>query len=313
MLQPRSVTGLAGHHTRRRRSAGCDRQASGLPVTRDSPLVLAVSAGALLARPAQEGGHMLDLYHAEPAANSLKTLIAIKEKGVAFISHFINLHKFEQHEPRFVTINPNGQVPALVHDGKVISESTVINEYLDDAFPGTPLRPADPYWRARMRIWTKFVDEYFCPALSFIAWHHMIRNITDKLSPEEFEAKIARIPLKEQQDKWRTSAKQGYTKEQLDNWGRQVRTSIERMEHQLGETPWLAGTDFSLADVSCFAMAASMPRMSPNLVNAQQTPRFMDWHSRVEARPGVQAALAMPNPVRDTLETSRSKMSGVLG
>ena len=53
--------------------------------------------------------------------------------------------------------------------------------------------------------------------------------------------------------------------------------------------------------------------MSPNLVNAQQTPRFMDWHSRVEARPGVQAALAMPNPVRDTLETSRSKMSGVLG
>jgi len=255
---------------------------------------------------------MLDLYHAEPAANSLKSLIAIKEKGVPFNSHFVNLHQFEQHEPWFVKVNPNGQVPALVHDGKVITESTVINEYLDDSFEGPPLRPADPYWRARMRIWTKFVDEYFCPALSFIAWHHMIHNITDKLTPEEFEAKVARIPLKEQQDKWRTAARQGYTKEQLDNWGRQVRTSIERMEKQLGETAWLAGDQFSLADVSCFAMASGMPRMSPALVNPKDTPNFMRWHGRMESRPGVQAALAMPNPVRDTLEASRSKMSSAL-
>jgi glutathione S-transferase len=163
-----------------------------------------------------------------------------------------------------------------------------------------------------MRIWTKFVDEYFCPALSFIAWHHMIHNITDKLTPEEFEAKVARIPLKEQQDKWRTAARQGYSKQQLDDWGRQVRTSIQRMETQLGETPWLAGEAFSLADVSCFAMAAGMPRMSPNLVNAKDTPHIMDWHQRMSARPGVQAALAMPNPVRDTMEAGRSKMSSVL-
>src|SRR6185436_16221496 len=162
------------------------------------------------------GGHMLELYHAEPMANSLKFLLAIHEKGVPFVSRFVNLHKFEQHEPAYVRVNPNGQVPALVHDGKVITESTVINEYLDEVFDGPALRPADPYWRARMRVWTKFVDEYFCPALSFIGWHHMIHNITDQLTPEEFEARVARIPLKEMRDKWRTSAKQGYTKEQLD-------------------------------------------------------------------------------------------------
>ncbi len=255
---------------------------------------------------------MLDLYHAEPAANSLKSLIAIKEKGVAFTSHFLNLHEFEQHEAWFVKINPNGQVPALVHDGHVITESTVINEYLDEAFAGPALRPGDPYGRARMRIWTKFVDEYFCPALSFIAWHHMIHNITDRLTPEEFEAKIKRIPLKEQQDKWRTAARQGYSKEQLENWGRQVRTSIERMERQLGETPWLAGSDFSLADVSCFAMVAEMPRMSPNLMNATATPQLMKWHAAMHGRAGVQAALAMPNPVRATMEAGRSGMAKAL-
>lgn len=248
---------------------------------------------------------MLELYHAEPMANSLKSLIAIHEKGVPFTSHLLNLHRFEQHEPWFTRINPNGQVPALVHDGRVITESTVINEYLDEAFDGPSLRPADPYGRARMRVWTKFVDEYFCPALSFIGWHFMIRNITDKLSPEEFEAKVARIPLKEMQDKWRTSAKQGYTQAQLNEWTRQVRTSVQRMEVTLAETPWLAGDHFSLADVSCFAMAVALPDRPLFSVNAQDTPRVMDWHARMTARPGVKAALAMPNLVQDTLEITQ--------
>lgn len=251
---------------------------------------------------------MLDLYHAEPMANSLKSLLAIHEKGVPFTSHFINLHEFEQHEPAYVAINPNGQVPALVHDGRVITESTVINEYLDEAFEGPPLRPADPYGRARMRIWTKFVDEYFCPALSFIGWHHMIRNITDKLTPAEFEAKLARIPLKEQQEKWRTSARQGYTPAQLEEWGRQVRVSIARMEKQLEETPWLAGPAFSLADISCFAMAVLAPTRMPQVVNAKDTPRVLEWHARMSERAGTKAALAMPNPVRDTIEAAGRTM-----
>jgi glutathione S-transferase len=251
---------------------------------------------------------VVDLYHAEPMANSLKSLLAIHEKGVPFNSHLVNLHKFEQHEPWYVRINPNGQVPALVHDGKVITESTVINEYLDEVFEGPPLRPADAYWRARMRIWTKFVDEYFCPALSFIGWHHMIRNITDKLTPEEFEAKLARIPLQEQREKWRTSARQGYTKEQLDEWARQVRVSVQRMEKQLSETSWLAGDAFSLADISAYAMLVHAPARMPNVTNTNNTPAVMDWHTRVTARSGVQAALAMPNPVLDTLEAAARSM-----
>ena len=249
---------------------------------------------------------MLDLYHAEPGANSLKVLIAFKEKSVPFNSHYVNLHLFEQHSPAFKKINPNGQVPALVHDGKVITESTVINEYLDDTHPEKPLRPADPYWRARMRIWTKFVDEYMCPAISYIAWHHFIKNITDKLSPEEFEAKLQEIPLKEQQDKWRTSAKQGYTKQQLDDWGRQVQASYEKIEKQLSETKWLAGDQFSLADVSVAAMSVGISKRPPSdNVNEKKFPRFFDWDRRVSDRAGVKAALAMPNHTMEGWATNR--------
>ncbi len=239
---------------------------------------------------------MLELYHAEPGANSLKALLAFKEKGVAFTSRYVNLHKFEQHSDWFKKINPNGQVPALVHDGKVITESTVINEYLDDIHPDiNPLRPADPYWRARMRIWTKFVDEYWAPAISHIAWHYFIKNITDQLTDEEFEARLKQIPLKEQQDKWRIAAREGFTPVQLENWARQVQTGIDRIEQQLSQTPWMAGEAFSLADISVAAVALNMPRSRSDAVNAERTPHLMDWHARMSAREGTKAALAMPS------------------
>lgn len=141
---------------------------------------------------------MLELYHAEPVANSMKVLICLKEKRIEFVSHYVNLLLFEQHEPEFVAINPNGQVPVLVHDGNVITESTVINEYLDDVFPEIPLRPGDPFLRARMRIWNKFVDEYFCPALSMIGWHLMVRRVARSLDGDRLKQALARIPLQEQ-------------------------------------------------------------------------------------------------------------------
>ena len=55
---------------------------------------------------------MLELYHFEPGANSLKSLLCLKEKGLDFVSHYVDLHEFEQHSPEYVKVNPNGQVPA---------------------------------------------------------------------------------------------------------------------------------------------------------------------------------------------------------
>ncbi|MBV8804227.1 MAG: glutathione S-transferase family protein [Sinobacteraceae bacterium] len=240
---------------------------------------------------------MLDLYHGGPGANSLKALLPLKEKGLEFTSHLLNLHNFEQHEPWFVKINPNGQVPVLVHDGQVLTESTVINEYVDETFPECPLRPAEAYGRAQMRIWTKFVDEYFCPALSFLGWHAMIRAAVQHLSPEELEAKVARIPLKEQRDKWRESAAQVWSQEQLGEWRRKVGVSIQRMEQGMAG-PWMLGQQFTLADVSLFSMLIGMPTRYADIVNEKDSPRVLEWYARMMERPGVKAALAIPQPAR---------------
>lgn len=243
----------------------------------------------------------LELYHAEPVANSMKPLICLKEKGLDFVSHYVDLLRFEQHEPAFVKINPNGQVPVLVHNGAIITESTVINEYLDDVFPEVPLRSKDPVARARMRVWSKFVDEYFCPALSMIGWHFLVRRVAKAIDKGEFEKLLERIPLQEQRDKWATVAGQSFTEEQLADSRRRCGVSIERAEKLLSTYRWLAGDEYSLADVNTYSMIAGIPRLMPEYMNEKTTPKTCAWLVRMNERPAVQAALAMPNKVPETL------------
>jgi glutathione S-transferase len=246
---------------------------------------------------------MLELYHAEPGANSMKCLHCLKEKQIEFVSHYVDLLRFEQHSPEFVKLNPNGQVPVLVHDGAIITESTVINEYLDEVFPEIPLRPADPVGRARMRIFSKFVDEYFCPALSMWGWHIMVRRIAQSFAKDEFEKILGRIPLKEQRDKWATVAGDSFTPEQLEDAKRKIGVSIERMEKILSESRWLAGPTYSLADINAYPMVAGVRRTFPEILNASVAPKSWAWLETVEERPATQAALAMENRVPQTLRT----------
>ena len=228
---------------------------------------------------------MLKLYSFGPGANSLKPLLALYEKGLSFESRFMNAGKFEHHEPWFVKINPNGQVPALDHDGKIITESTVICEYLEDVFPDqVPLRPKDPYLRAQMRIWTKWVDEYFCWCVSTIGWHNIIGNMTKTLSDEEFDKYVERIPLHEQRVKWRT-ARKGFDQKVLDEEYRKVAFSVKKLEARLKESKWLAGPEYSLADICNFAIAGGMERGFSQYVNEKDTPHLVDWIKRVQERP----------------------------
>lgn len=237
----------------------------------------------------------VELYHGEPGSNSLKVLQAIHEKGVPFVSHYINLSRFEQHEPEFLKINPAGQVPVLVHDGRVVTESTIINEYIDRVFDGPALRPADPYDEAQMRIWTKFVDDVFRPSLSFLAWHRLIPGLASRLPEGEFEKRLERIPLREKRDKWSLAARGGFTERELETWRHQLKDSVDRLEKGLSGREWLVADRFSLADIAMFSMAIGVPMSYPELMNTERTPHAMAWLARMRARPGVAAALAMPN------------------
>ena len=107
---------------------------------------------------------MLELYHWEPTANSGEVLILLKEKGLQFTGHYVDVLAFEQHAPAFLAVNPAAQVPVLVHDGRVIAETGFILQYLEAVFPEPSFIPASPRDRYWVNVWIKYVNEYVAPA-----------------------------------------------------------------------------------------------------------------------------------------------------
>lgn len=246
----------------------------------------------------------LTYYHAEPLANSLKSMVPLKEKGLDYTSVYVDLHRFEQHQPWFVALNPEGQVPVLDHDGTIVTHTTVINEYVEDAFPGTiPLRPADPAGAARMRYWNKFVDEHVMNFVSMHGWHRMVGAIARGIESGEFEQMVARIPLHEQREKWKT-ARSGFSEADLANATRKIEVAVDKVEAQLGASPWLAGDDYTLADINFYSHCGMMvERMFPEMEIGRRAPRLVDWRERVTARPAVADALRSEDRTAPGLRT----------
>ncbi|MGB3797497.1 MAG: glutathione S-transferase family protein [Alteraurantiacibacter sp.] len=189
-------------------------------------------------------------------------------------------------------MNPRGQVPALEDDGRIITESTVICEYLEDAHP-TPvkLRPESHFDTAQMRVWTKWVDEYFCWWVSTIGWHRHISKMVKGLSDHKFEQVVARIPIPEQQVKWRR-AREGFPQEMLDDEMRKIGVSVTRLDAHLRDNEWLAGDTFTLADICNFAIANGMEKGFAGLVNFQDTPGLVRWIEQINERPATKAMFA---------------------
>src|SRR5690606_2275275 len=145
----------------------------------------------------------LTLYHWEPNANSGKPMLTLVEKGVAFNSHYIDLLAFDQHKPDYLAINPMGTIPAMVHGGRLMNESTAIMEYVEEAFPGPALMPAGARDRWRVRWGMKFCDQWLGPSLSRLGWNVGIGPKVRERDPDELKAAIDRIPLPERRVAWR--------------------------------------------------------------------------------------------------------------
>jgi glutathione S-transferase len=97
----------------------------------------------------------IELFTAELCPFAMRVRLALSEKGVAAKEIEID----PRNKPAwFLKIAPHGQVPLLRHDGKLIWESSVICEYLDETFPAHPLLPEDCYARAEVRMWVTLAD-----------------------------------------------------------------------------------------------------------------------------------------------------------
>lgn len=238
---------------------------------------------------------MLELYHAGLTACSKKVRLCLKEKGLEYVSHFVDLGKFAQHDPNYLKLNPNGLVPTLVHDGAAIIESSVINEYLDDVFPDVPLRPSNPVERARARVWSKIADEALGPNMVVaFSGPSGIGKAARALGPAEVDRVLARIPLIERRNAIGKVARDGgFSHEEFAAAREKAEFIVRRAEQTLETGPYLAGSTYSLADINMIPfMDRYRERVIPDLFTDQETPRLCDWCDRILARPAVIATWA---------------------
>lgn len=197
----------------------------------------------------------LVLYDAMPSANSERVKIALHEKGLEYGRVTLVLAKKEQKKPEFLNLNPYGKVPVLNDGGKVLFESLIINQYLEEQYPHPPLLPKDPYLRARGRMLVDY-------ALNFI--HEPYWALRGEMMKKESERSAAAVA------------------EKRELLGR----LIQYLEEALEGRPYFLG-EFSLADIDVWPRLSRLEKFG-----ALPQPGLNAWLARMNERPSVKRLLS---------------------
>ena len=240
----------------------------------------------------------ITLYHGMASTCSKKVRMCLYEKGVAFESRLLDLQKFEQHRPEYLAVNPNGVVPTLVHDGRPIIESSIIVDYIDDVFPEPPLKPADPYERAQMRLWLKYSDDAAYKAVYAPTWQKLRHRAEEGLAKGKLAETLSSIPTAERRDRWEKMSTGGFTDQEVESAYGQMQICLARVDEQIRKTPWLAGQDFSLADIAMLPFIDRISNLRPEFLESPDLEALRGWLARAKKRPSFERAFAFSDDPR---------------
>jgi len=230
----------------------------------------------------------LTLYHNDMSVCAQKVRFTLEEKGLSYEDRHLNLRAGDQKDPAYLKLNPNGYVPTLVHDGFVVCESTVICEYIDDAFPTPALKPADAHGRARMRGFTKFIDAAIFPATGIvsmsIAFHHQYHPDVHAKMEAARPGWLANF----------RNLQKGVDNPPFPNAIRRLDQMLTDMETALSGhgKPWLTGDMFTLADIGNAPYVTRLDHLKFLAPMVARRPLTAAWYERLKARPGYQQGLA---------------------
>ena len=232
----------------------------------------------------------LVLFHGWRSSASRRVRLALAEKGLTYESRIIDMVKGEQHAPEYLAMNPNGVVPTLLHDGRVLYESSVICEYLDECFPHSPIRPADPYQRAVMRNFVRWIDEQCLPKLIVFNWSVSMQPVASGWSEQELQQRLARVPSAERREAWTRVARKPYTDEEKAEAMRGLLKLLDKMHELLADagSGWLVGDALSIADIAAAPFVMRIGELNgPALAQAADVNA---WWRRVRGRTSFAAA-----------------------
>lgn len=197
------------------------------------------------------------LYDAVPSSNSDRVKIALHEKGLSYDRTTLVLANKDQKRPEFLKLNPYGKVPVIDDDGKILFESCIINEYLDEKYPSPSLMPKDPYLRGRGRVLVDYALNYMHEPY----W---------ALRGEMLRAADAR------------------DKAIIDEKHRSLRELMQYLEAALGDKNYFLG-DLSLTDIAIIPRALRMEAYGA--LPAPALPKLNSWLQRMKERPSVRQIL----------------------
>ncbi len=234
---------------------------------------------------------MLELYHNETSVCAAKVRFALEEKELAWTGRHVDIFSGEQHRPEYRRLNPLGVVPTLVRDGIPFIESNIINEYLDDAFPQVPLRPADAAERAQMRLWTKQLDDSVHHATAVISYSIAYRFLQLAKPREEVEALLNGISDPERGERNRDLIYKGLDSRFFAGAIKRFDRLLTDMETALRQKAWLAGNNLSLADIGLAPYITRLERLQLSPM-WDRRPKLTDWFERIKERPACKRAIA---------------------
>jgi glutathione S-transferase len=236
---------------------------------------------------------MIELYHFGFSTCSQKVRLVLAEKGLDFVSHEVDLLGGAQHDPEYVKLNPNHVVPTLVHDGTALIESTLINEYLDEVFPDTPMRPSDPRGRHSVRLWTKLLDEKVHPATAVVTFAIGPRNLLLQQPADVRDANINAIPDPAQRAARQSVIDRGVEAPEFAGALARMVEFLDKVDAAITPGGWLFGDSFGLADAAALPYVLRLDHLAMGpLLSSDARPALADWCARVRSRRSFETAVA---------------------
>jgi glutathione S-transferase len=195
----------------------------------------------------------IKIYDAVPSSNSDRVKILLHEKGLAYERVTLDLKKTEQKRPEFLKLNPYGKVPVIDDNGKILFESCIINEYLDEQYPSPPFMPKDAYLRGRVRV----LSDY---GINYLQEPYTPLRLEMLKKPGERERKVMDAAVQLLVDR------------------------LQYLEAEIGDKPYIAG-EISLADVAIVPRFLRLAQWG--VMPSPALPKLSAWLQRMMARPSV--------------------------
>ena len=203
---------------------------------------------------------MLKLHHFDRSPFGWKTRMVLAEKKVPYQ---VIVPENKSESPAFARLNPFRLTPVLeLEDGRTIYESTVINEYLEEAYPEPAMLPRDPFERARVRMLEDTTDQYLYPVIRDLrsAQYEYAPPFLIRKKPGQVDHKL------------------------LEEAKTRVREHLARIEGELAGRTWFGGEIFSLADAALAGpLTSSLPLLG--ILPDPKYPGIAAWVRRISERP----------------------------